>query len=292
MTIAWHALGPNLECLIRQQPGRLNEAVAISPIASTESRRAAFRLEFTDGRTLKGRYLETAQQGETVWRLSNAHLRSAPVAHVIARRSDALLEEWLPGLPLGADCDRPEHVRVAGALLGRLHRINVQERNPQRAVEPRWIDDSLDADWLVKAGHLDAAAAREAASVARASAPASAEWGFCHGDFCAENLLLVPVLGLHVVDNETICELWQDYDLARTWYRWPMDTSAFAAFLDGYRVHRAADEFLAHFAFWTIAALLRSAAFRLRSGVSPAVPLQRLTSLLDAPSPSPSWTSP
>jgi len=75
MTIPWHAFGSSLESLIRQQPARLDDAVAISPLASAESRRAAFRLQFCDGRVLKGRYLETAQQGETVWRLSNEHLR-------------------------------------------------------------------------------------------------------------------------------------------------------------------------------------------------------------------------
>jgi hypothetical protein len=101
--------------------------------------------------------------------------------------------------------------------------------------------------------------------------------------------LIVPALGSHVVDNETICELWQDYDLARTWYRWPMDTLAFAAFLEGYHLHRAADEFLAHFQFWTISVLLRSAAFRLRNGVAPELPVQRLESLLQAPSPSSLW---
>ena len=133
------------------------------------------------------------------------------------------------------------------------------------------------------------AAAQEAVALARRSAPATADWGLCHGDFCAENLLVVPALGLHVVDNETICELWQDYDLARTWYRWPMEALAFAAFLDGYREHRQADTFLAHFQFWAICALLRSAAFRLREGVSAEVPIRRLEALLKSPAPSPSW---
>ena len=87
MTIPWHAFGSSLESLIRQQPARLHDAVAISPLASAESRRSAFRLQFSDGRVLKGRYLETAQQAETVLRLSNAHLDSAPVARILARRS-------------------------------------------------------------------------------------------------------------------------------------------------------------------------------------------------------------
>jgi Ser/Thr protein kinase RdoA (MazF antagonist) len=155
--------------------------------------------------------------------------------------------------------------------------------NPRRTVEPRWIDESLDAGRLVRARLLDETAARDAAALARASAPTSAEWGLCHGDFCAENLLIVPERGLHAVDNETICELWHDYDLARTWYRWPMDAAGFEAFLSGYRAHRQPDEFVAHFRFWTVCVLLRSAMFRQRNGVSTEVPLARLRSLLRDP---------
>ena len=291
MTIPWHAFGSSLESLIRQQPARLRDAVAISPLASAESRRAAFRLQFSDGRVLKGRYLETAQQGETVWRLSNEHLAlgARRPRHRAAFRSVArgMVARIPAGGRLQSACESARGRRAARSTSS----DSVAGCESRRALEPRWIDDSLDADRLVAAGRLDPAAAREAASLARQSAPAIAEWGFCHGDFCAENLLIVPALGLHVVDNETICELWLDYDLARTWYRWPMDALSFREFLDGYRLHRAADEFLAHFAFWTIAVLLRSAAFRLRNGVSSELPIQRLKSLLQAPSPPPLWES-
>jgi len=288
VTIPWHAFGASLEALIREQPGSLDEAVAVSPLASSRSRRAVFRLQFSDGRVLKGRCLETEQQAETVWRLANAHLGTAPVARIVARRSEALLEEWLFGIEVASDRDRHEHVREAGALLGRLHRAGAPHAACRRALEPRWIDDSLTAGALVRAG-LDGGSAREAVALARRSAPLAADWGLCHGDFCAENLLVVPTLGLHVVDNETICELWQDYDLARTWYRWPMGVAAFAAFLDGYREHRETAAFLAHFQFWAICALLRSVSFRLANGVSAELPIHRLQALLRAPAPSPSW---
>jgi len=238
-------------------------------------------LQFYDGLMLKGRCLETAQQAETVWRLSQRHLRSAPVARVVARRSEALLEEWLPGSAIAADCEHAQTLRTAGALLGRLHRIAAFASNSRRTVEPHWIDESLDAGRLVAAQHLDETVAREAAGLARASAPASAEWGLCHGDFCAENLLVVPDRGLYAVDNETICELWHDCDLARTWYRWPVDAAAFETFLEGYRAYRQPDEFRAHFRFWTICVLLRAAMFRQRNGVSTEAPLSRLRSLLE-----------
>jgi len=287
VTIAWNAFGPSLEDLIRAQSAALREATAISPLTSSQSPRAAFRLRFRDGRTLKGRRLETAQQAETVWRLSQLHLRSAPIARVVAQRSEALLEEWLVGRAIAAA--DPETLRSAGALLGRLHRIDAPGLHAKRVVEQRWIDDSLDAGRLVRAGLLDEPAAREAAVLARASAPVDAEWGLCHGDFCAQNLLRVAERGLHVVDNETICELWYDCDLARTWYRWPMNASAFETFLDGYRLHREPSEFIAHFRFWAICVLLRSAAFRQRNSVSTEPPLARLRLLVREPLPS--WTT-
>ncbi|HJU23922.1 MAG TPA: aminoglycoside phosphotransferase family protein [Casimicrobiaceae bacterium] len=287
MTIAWNAFGPSLEHLIRAQPAALRDAATISPLVSSESRRAAFRLRFRDGRTLKGRRLETAQQAETVWRLSQLHLRSEPVARVVARRSEALLEEWVLGQAIAAP--DAETLRSAGALLGRLHRIDGPGFHVKRVVDQRFVEESLDAGRLVRANLLGQATAREAVALARASAPIDAEWGLCHGDFCAENLLRVPERGLHVVDNETICELWYDCDLARTWYRWPMNASAFATFLDGYRLHREPREFIAHFRFWAICVLLRSAMFRQRNAVSTESPLARLKSMLRKPSPP--WTT-
>jgi hypothetical protein len=290
VTTSWNAFGASLESLIREQPAPLSDAIAISPLATSESRRAAFRLRFCDGLTLKGRCLETPQQAETVWRLSQLYLRSAPVARVVARRSEALLEEWLSGSSIATDCEYAQTLQAAGALLGRLHRMAAPASNPRRTVEPRWIDESLDAGRLVRARLLDETAARDAAALARASAPTSAEWGLCHGDFCAENLLIVPEHGLHAVDNETICELWCDYDLARTWYRWPMDAGTLETFLEGYRKHRQPHEFIAHFRFWTICVLLRSAMFRQSNGVSTEVPLARLESLLRDPSRT--WVTP
>lgn len=163
--------------------------------------------------------------------------------------------------------------------------MTVPAFGPIRPVESRWIDDSLDTGRLVRAGLLIESEARDAVALARASTPASAEWGVTHCDFCAENLLIVPGRGLHVIDNETICELWQDCDLARTWYRWPMDAAEFATFLEGYRQHRESDEFVTHFRFWAICVLLRSALFRQRNGVATAVPIARLRTLLRTPLP-------
>ena len=72
-----------------------------------------------------------------------------------------------------------------------------------------------------------------------------------------------------------------DYDLARTWYRWPMTGEQRDAYLAGYRDHRDASAFLVHAPFWHIAALANGALFRhrRRSG-APALPLAALRALL------------
>jgi hypothetical protein len=284
VTISWSAFGASLESLIREQPADLHDAIAISPLTVSESRRVAFRLQFSDGRTLKGRCVETAQQAETVWQLWQQYLRSEPVARVVAHRLEALLEEWLVGSPIAVDCTYTQTLRAAGTLLGRFHRTATSASETGRIVEPRWIESSLDTEPLERLRLLDETEAREATALARAAAPMRAEWGLCHGDFCAENLLMVPERGLHTIDNETICELWQDCDLARTWYRWPMDACEFEVFLEGYRTYRQPDDFIAHFRFWTICVLLRAAMFRQRNGVSTDAPLARLRLLLRDPS--------
>jgi thiamine kinase-like enzyme len=285
VTISWSCFGTSLERLIRQRSASLRDAIPIS-VLTAEQRRGAFRLEFCDGTTLKGRRLETVHQAETVWRWSQLQPRSAPVARVLEQRSEALLEEWISGSTLARGVTSSETGHAAGALLGQLHRLAAPARVSRRPVKVRWIDESLASDKLVDAGLLHETEAREADVLARASAPEAAEWGLTHFDFCAENLILEPRRGLVLVDNETVGEHWYDCDLARTWYRWPMNSTAFAAFLEGYRKHRDPAEFVAHFSFWSVCVLLRSAAYRHRIGISAEEPIARLRTLLREPVPS------
>ena len=84
-----------------------------------------------------------------------------------------------------------------------------------------------------------------------------------HRDYCAENLLLAPSGRIHVVDNESIDVGPLDYDLARTWYRWPMGPRQRAAYWKGYARYRDPGSFSSSFAFWAVKVLVESSLFRL-----------------------------
>jgi hypothetical protein len=84
-----------------------------------------------------------------------------------------------------------------------------------------------------------------------------------------------------IVDNEGLGFGALDFDLARSWYRWPLAPELRQAFYRGYGEHRPVDSLRAHFWYWAISVLVASAVFRLRThddGV--AVPCRRLEDLL------------
>ncbi|MBI3758858.1 MAG: phosphotransferase [Deltaproteobacteria bacterium] len=135
---------------------------------------------------------------------------------------------------------------------------------------------------LAAAQVLDAGEARHAFDVAiRHAPPSRGRVGFVHRDFCAENLVLRPSWEVCIVDNETMGIDACDFDLGRTWYRWPMTRELREAFLAGYNRHRSSEEFVSHGAYWAIVALADAAVFRLRkhTGATEA-PVARLRTLL------------
>lgn len=275
-------LGPSLSRLVAERGSPLTEAEPVSPLQGGATSRIAFRLRFADGVTLKGRRLETAQQAGTVWAMSRAVHASwsgAPLSRVRAWHGDALLEQWLPGRSLAGASLPPADLRKAGAMLARLHGAVPSLVRTDRPVDPEWVARSLDLAPIEAAGVPDAALAAAAVRLARRQVPETAEWGWCHGDFCAENLLRVPRRGLRLIDNETIGEHWFDHDLARTWYRWPLEPLQWECFLEGYARHRSIAAYERHADFWRVSVLLRATAFRLNHGLDASVPVARLAVL-------------
>jgi Ser/Thr protein kinase RdoA (MazF antagonist) len=115
-------------------------------------------------------------------------------------------------------------------------------------------------------------------------APGAAEVGITHNDFCAENLVEDAAGRLVPIDNEGLRRGFFDYDLARTWYRWPMPEADWLTFAARYGVVRRPDT--AHASFWRIAAVVKSAALRATRGVGDVTtPIGRLRALLDAAGP-------
>jgi hypothetical protein len=85
-----------------------------------------------------------------------------------------------------------------------------------------------------------------------------------------------------VIDVDTLAVDSPDYDLARTWYRWPMEAGQFSTYLEGYRRVGSTLDFEEYALYWRIAVLVESALFRLvrRTGRS-EVPMRRLRELLN-----------
>jgi hypothetical protein len=84
-----------------------------------------------------------------------------------------------------------------------------------------------------------------------------------------------------IADNETIGIGPYEFDLARTWYLWPMKPADRAAYWDGYSRHRDPIDFVSSFLFWIMDAMVRSALFRLRcKSPTVAVPLRKLRLIL------------
>src|SRR5262249_41808842 len=215
----------------------------------------AFRLRFADGLVLKGRCVETPQQAETVETLSR-FLGHVGLPRVLARHGRALLTEWKDGRPLTANDDDPQVLRRCGALQGFAHTQAVPagaypQPSPAGQVWQATVQRNLNA--LVESAVLDDPGARPAATIARTHPPGDCAWGFAFRGFCADTIVRQPSGEVILVDTETLSIQPCDYDLGRTWYRWPMPRASRQSYFSGYRSYRGLDDFLAHFPFWAIA---------------------------------------
>jgi hypothetical protein len=101
------------------------------------------------------------------------------------------------------------------------------------------------------------------------------------GGGAADNIIISAGGQVCVVDNEGIAIDSPEYDLARTWYRWPMTANQQEAYAEGYGAHEHVARFAAHFVHWALIVLVESAAYRARLGAATVrAPLERLTCLL------------
>ncbi len=274
-------LGPDLWALARRLGAPVRDARALTALPSPVLHHASFRLRLVDGRTFKARRVETAAQATQIAALVPC-LDRRHFPRVLARRGRALLEEWRAGLPFVATAARAPVYRHCGRILGRVH----EAPGPPPAARVPPAGERLAATErqllrLEALGALAPAIARRARRQLRDHVPDRVTVGVVHRDFCAENLVVTPAGEITVVDNETVAVDAVELDLARTWYRWPMTSAQWAAFLAGYGEPAGARAFRQHFPFWAVAALVDAALFRLvaRTGAV-SVPLDRLRALL------------
>jgi len=255
--------------------------VAATPLGAL-SASPAFRLEFADGRVLKGRHLRSATEAERIeYILRCVNHPSFP--KVLARHHTAIFSDWVDGTPLNQVPLTSDLARRCGALQGLLHGSPLPPENPYRPHTERSSEDGLRQrlDQLVRTGLIAESEARALLALALAHAPATSAVGFVHCDFCSENIVRRESGDLCAVDSDALAVDAIDYDLGRTWYRWPMSPSLRAAYLAGYDSVRSSRDFVTHFPHWAIAAALAGAVFRLRRHPqSTDVPISRLRLVL------------
>jgi hypothetical protein len=280
--------GPELDRELRALLGARAAALrAIEPLprlAVPRRRGDAHRLHFADGRSLKLRRLRDAAAARRVAELLGwvGH----PFPGLLARAGRALLLEWVEGHPLGASPLSAAQLRGAARLQAALHVTPPPPRPAAATIDPTARQGRRTRRHLERlraAGRLDAAQVEDLAAIQRAHAPVACELGLAHGDLCAENLVVDAAGALRSIDNEALSLGPCDADLGRTWYRWPLAPGQRERYLEAYAATRSPEPFLAHFAYWALAALLGSAAHRL--GGAPAVadpPLRRLARLMAA----------
>lgn len=273
-----HDLGDDLWSLVQAAAASVAAVTKLSDISACP----AFRLQLEDGRLLKGRRLPTATQAvRTEYILHCVDHPAFP--KVLARHQTAILTNWVDGTPLDRMPLTTDLARRCGALQGLLHSIPLPRDNPYTPRTGHRSESGLrqGLEQLARAGRLDPDEAQALLELAVRHAPASGTVGFIHGDFCGENIVLADAGDLYVIDSDAVAVDALDYDLGRTWYRWPMPASLREAFLAGYDSGRSCRDFVTHFPYWAIAATLAGAVFRLRQQPqATAAPVSRLRHLL------------
>jgi Ser/Thr protein kinase RdoA (MazF antagonist) len=277
-------LPADLAILVRNTGVALIQVIPVTTLPSMHLDRACFRLMFADGRVLKGRCVQTIDQADRLEALTR-RLDRRHFPALLARHRRAFLTDWIDGRPLDRGRSTTAVLRQCGAVHAAVHRIPVDARPEWQRRHGPWqarIESCLRI--LVDAAVIETAEARRAETLASESEPHRVELGLCHGDLCAENIVVDPTGRVVVIDNDSLAVDAYGYDFARTWYRWPMTDAERRHYMTGYGpAHRLA-EVEAHFIHWAIIALVEAAAFRVRVRVRGAeVALRRLRAVLRDP---------
>lgn len=282
--LAIDELGPDLCALIGGVGVPLVAATLVTTIPSTRADRACFRLTFADGTVLKGRRVQTGADAERI-DILGSFLNPRYFPRVVARQGRALLTDWVQGTSLRPDDCTVKVVRRCGRLHATLHRLVLSPaaanfRRRPLEWEP-WLDASLRE--LVASEAIDVSLATGIARLVVRHAPRAPHAGLCHGDFCAENIIRGAAGAICVVDNDGITVDAYAYDLARTWYRWPMERREQQAYADGYGRSEHGRNFADHFLHWALMVLVGSCKYRVRARVpSMGVPLSRLRAVVES----------
>jgi Ser/Thr protein kinase RdoA (MazF antagonist) len=116
----------------------------------------------------------------------------------------------------------------------------------------------------------------------RKGLPERARWGFIHYDLCAENLVRRPDGIVVAIDNETLRRGFSEFDVARTWSRWPLTPSSHVLFERSYRrLLGCSEPEAAEQRAWRTLATLKRVHLRHRLGQTPHAALIALQQLAE-----------
>lgn len=280
--LAEDELGADLRALVDDIGTPLLAAEPVTAVPSASTDRACFRLTFADGTVLKGRRVETVRDAERIVFLGS-FLDTRVFPPVLARRGRAIVTSWVAGTPVSRREWTPALFRRCGRLQASLHAVVLGPADLSLRRRPAEWEPYLDGllRGLAASEAIDVGTAGRIRALAARHAPHAPRQGLCHGDFCAENMIKTAPGPISVVDNDSLAVDAYEYDLARTWYRWPMESRAESAYAEGYGGSPWGQSFAEHFLHWALLVLVESSSFRIRARApSAAVPLARLRVVL------------
>ena len=260
------------------------EVTPITTLHSSGNAPSSFLLRFADGTLLKGKRLPSTSAANDLTSLLRL-LDCQQFPDVIGQNASAVLFEWIEGDVLeGCMCEEQD-LKEWGRFHAKLHSRAI----PVELVESKWIEVSrvwqqlcADLRSLCEEGLLERREKERALNLSRKQIPEVLEFGTIHGDLCPENIVVSRSGRVFVVDNETVRIGVPEFDLARTWYRWPMSRSEREAYMAGYSEVRRRVDFEDCSLFWSIRVLAEASLFRWSRRTKRAdLPLTLLRSILN-----------
>jgi aminoglycoside phosphotransferase (APT) family kinase protein len=274
-------IGPELSSVSAGVGVPLVSMIPLTRWPSAVRRRGAWRLRFADGSVLKGVLFDSPAAADRVELILRA-LGDRHFPQVLARGGAAMLLPWVEQRAFSNHPFGPAELRRCAQVQGWMHSLDAAHLSGAGAdtTESWWTRLEAASEHLEQQGGRLSTDARRLLVLAREHSPTRTARGIVHGDLCAENIVVQSPERLFVVDNETLHVAAPDYDLARTWYRWPMLAADWRRYLSAYAEQRSPAQFEAHFVYWAALVLIESARWHLMLATGGAgIPLRRLRAL-------------